>query len=204
MVGGSARNHRLFMPPRHVFRPFSKQSIRLYASRTKSRPTPPSFSNEPKKPFLLVKNATAQTLLFAGFLGWGVVFGLSVHSYWNNNEESLSFWTSSSAPPKADLPKAISLLHSLFPQEGRVITDRKTLQAYNSTNYTAYIGSDEAKPHGVIVFPQSTEDVVKIVKIATQCGLSIVSKGSATSLEGHVISVRDSFSSRLPFLTFEA
>ena len=40
------------------------------------------------------------------------------------------------------------------------------------------------------VFPQSTEDVVKIVKIATECVMPMVVYSGATSLEGHYSGVR--------------
>jgi hypothetical protein len=137
---------------------------------------------------LFVGYSTAQALLFSGFLGWGAVFGISIHPY-INEEEPMPIWNRSSKRPKPDVPRAISLLHSLFPQEGRVITEHEILQAYSSTDFTAYIGSDDAKPHGAIVFPLSTKDVVTIVKIAAQCGLSVVSRGAGTGLEGHVTSV---------------
>jgi hypothetical protein len=146
---------------------------------------PPSRS---KRPFLFVGYTTAQALLFSGFLGWGMVFGISIHSY-IHEEEPIPIWDRSGKKPKPDLPRAVSLLHSLFPQQGRVITEDKILHAYSSTGFTAYIGSDHAKQHGVIVFPLSTEDVVTIVKIAAQCGISVVSKGAGTGLEGHVTSV---------------
>jgi hypothetical protein len=178
--------------PHYISRLLPRSSTRLYASRSKGKPSatnaivPPS---KPKRPLLFVGYTTAQALLFSGFLGWGMVFGVSIHSYIHEEEEPISIWNRSGKRPKPDLPRAISLLHSLFPQQGRVITEDKILQAYSSTDFTAYIGSDDAKPHGVIVFPLSTEDVVTIVKIAAQCGLSVVSRGAGTGLEGHVTSV---------------
>ena len=40
-------------------------------------------------------------------------------------------------------------------------------------------------PHSVVVYPESTEDVVKIVKIATKYRMPVVPYSGATSLEGH-------------------
>ena len=39
--------------------------------------------------------------------------------------------------------------------------------------------------HSIIVYPQSTEDVVKIVNVATKYKIPVVPYASATSLEGH-------------------
>jgi FAD/FMN-containing dehydrogenase len=96
--------------------------------------------------------------------------------------------------PEADLAKAIHLLRAVLPDKGyetikTVVTDKDVLKAYSATNYTAYIGSEDAKSHGVVVFPSTTEEVSMIVKIAQTCGLSVVSRGSGTGLEGHATSV---------------
>ena len=42
----------------------------------------------------------------------------------------------------------------------------------------------------MVVFPQSTEDVVKIVKIANQYRMPVIPYSGATSLEGHYRAVR--------------
>ena len=39
--------------------------------------------------------------------------------------------------------------------------------------------------HSIIIYPQSTQDVVKIVKIATKYRIPVVPYAGATSLEGH-------------------
>lgn len=39
--------------------------------------------------------------------------------------------------------------------------------------------------HSVVVYPESTEDVVKVVKIATKYRVPITAYSGATSLEGH-------------------
>ena len=45
-------------------------------------------------------------------------------------------------------------------------------------------------PHSVVAYPESTEDVVKIVKIATKYRMPITPYSGATSLEGHTRGVR--------------
>ena len=47
--------------------------------------------------------------------------------------------------------------------------------------------------HSVVVYPESTEDVVKIVKIATRFKIPITAYSGATSLEGHYRGVCLSF-----------
>jgi FAD/FMN-containing dehydrogenase len=45
-------------------------------------------------------------------------------------------------------------------------------------------------PHTVIVFPRSTEDVVKIVKTAVKYRMPLTAFSGGTSLEGHYRGVR--------------
>jgi D-lactate dehydrogenase (cytochrome) len=49
---------------------------------------------------------------------------------------------------------------------------------------------DVEGPHSVVVYPTSTEDVVKIVKIATKHRMPVTPYSGATSLEGHYRGVR--------------
>ena len=49
---------------------------------------------------------------------------------------------------------------------------------------------DVDAPHSVVVYPSSTEDVVKIVKIATKHRMPVTPYSGATSLEGHYRGVR--------------
>ena len=43
--------------------------------------------------------------------------------------------------------------------------------------------------HSVVVYPNSTEEVVKVVKIANKYRMPIVPYAGGTSLEGHFIGV---------------
>ncbi len=49
--------------------------------------------------------------------------------------------------------------------------------------------------HSVVVFPRSTEDVVKVVKIATKYRMPVIPYSGATNLEGHTrgVSINVSF-----------
>ena len=55
------------------------------------------------------------------------------------------------------------------------------------------INSPLGAPHSVVVFPESTQDVVKIVKIATKYRMPVVPYSGAMSLEGHFRGVSPSF-----------
>lgn len=181
------------MPP-SLPRPSVKLLSRFYTSRIPHKvPVNAKFSSELSRKSSGISASTAQSLFIFGVLAWGAVLGLGTHVYIHSEKEEPSVvqQLSTGAPKRAspNLSKAISLLRTMFPEEGRIITDKATLKTYSATNYLAYIGSQDAKAHGVIVFPLSTEDVVKIVKIASQCGVSVVSRGSGTGLEGHTTSV---------------
>ncbi|KAF8330640.1 FAD-linked oxidase-like protein [Amanita rubescens] len=81
---------------------------------------------------------------------------------------------------KEDLQKAIQELKSILP-EGAASTDQDDLAVHG-------ISLNDYHPdafHSIIVYPQSTEDVVKIVNVATKYKIPVVPYASATSLEGH-------------------
>lgn len=71
-----------------------------------------------------------------------------------------------------------------------MVTDAEVLKAYGSPKYTTYMGSEDARPHGVVVLPLSTSDVVAIVNIARKWDVPIVPFGNGTSLEDHTDGVR--------------
>lgn len=54
-----------------------------------------------------------------------------------------------------------------------------------------------AHPPSVVVFPESTEDVVKVVKIANKFKMPITPYSGGTSLEGNFRSVRNGGELRL-------
>lgn len=66
-------------------------------------------------------------------------------------------------------------------EKGSVSTDREDLFIHG---FSANDHHPDA-PHSVVVYPSSTEDVVKIVKIATKHRMPVTPYSGATSLEGH-------------------
>ncbi|KAH7889949.1 FAD-linked oxidase-like protein, partial [Phlebopus sp. FC_14] len=80
-----------------------------------------------------------------------------------------------------DVQKAIDELRQAMPGEHRVQTHWDSLQLHGSSENSYHPSS----PHSVVVQPQSTEDVVKVVNISRKYKVPIVPYSGATSLEGH-------------------
>ncbi|KAJ7502651.1 FAD-linked oxidase-like protein [Mycena galericulata] len=76
-----------------------------------------------------------------------------------------------------DLRKAFSA------RTGVVSTDPDDLKVHGLSTNTYHIGVD----HSVVVYPESTEDVVRIVKIANKYRMPITPYSGATALEGQFI-----------------
>ena len=107
----------------------------------------------------------------------------------------------------ADFAHAIEELKTLF-SEVAVATDEDQLKAhgFSSNAYhpgtpcgseprtaTAWLAdiSRIGFPHSVVVYPDSTEDVVKIVNVARKYRMPIIPYSGGTSLEGHFAGVRN-------------
>ena len=61
------------------------------------------------------------------------------------------------------------------------MTDQKTLETYGYSPNSYH----HAAPHSVVVRVFSTEDVVKVVKVARKWRMPITAYSGGTSLEGH-------------------
>ncbi|KAI0933110.1 hypothetical protein AcV7_004679 [Taiwanofungus camphoratus] len=80
-----------------------------------------------------------------------------------------------------DFQRAIKELRETFPAEDAVSTDPEDLHVHGFSENDYHPGSSPT----VVVFPQSTEDVVLIVKIANKYKMPITPYSGATSLEGN-------------------
>ena len=76
-----------------------------------------------------------------------------------------------------------SVLHSLraLLPKGQVFTDRATLISYEVDG-----GMDKGIPEGV-VFPRSTEEVMRVVRWASEHGVPLVARGAGTGLSGGAV-----------------
>lgn len=80
-----------------------------------------------------------------------------------------------------DFQTAITELRKKFPSEGLVTTDSDVLRAHGYTHLDLH----PELPPTVVVYPQSTAQVVEIVQIANRHRMPVIPYSAATSLEGH-------------------
>ncbi|KAF8824809.1 hypothetical protein HHX47_DHR7000628 [Lentinula edodes] len=88
-----------------------------------------------------------------------------------------------------DFGKAIEELKRTFPGEDIVSTDPEDVYNHGFSVNDYHPGIS----HSVVVYPSTTEDVVKIVKIATKYRMPITAYSGATSLEGQFRGVKIHF-----------
>ncbi|KAJ4463493.1 D-lactate dehydrogenase cytochrome oxidoreductase [Lentinula edodes] len=117
-----------------------------------------------------------RALLQSAFYAVGIVLATNyVDSVWFPAGAEAGY-----ASPR-EIKVAIEKLKQAFPEEDRVSTDSNVLTEHGSSDNSYH----PASPHAVVVRALSTEDVVTIVKIATECRMPMVVYSGATSLEGH-------------------
>ena len=85
-----------------------------------------------------------------------------------------------------DKSRIVKLFHSILP-ENAVIYDPMETRAYECDAFTAY-----TCPPMIVVMPQSTEEVAKILSICSIEGLKVVPRGAGTSLAGGALPTSDS------------
>ncbi|KAK7449632.1 D-lactate ferricytochrome c oxidoreductase [Stygiomarasmius scandens] len=153
-----------------------------FAKRPLPPPPPPSSSPSGIRAFLRYSpwsrefpgSWRTRALLQSTVYAVGIVLATNyVDEVWFPKEQGY-------ASPR-EVRVAIEKLRAAFPEENQVSTNSDELELYGSSDNSYH----PASPHSVIVRPQSTEDVVKIVKIAIECRMPMVVYSGATSLEGH-------------------
>src|SRR6266702_425090 len=78
---------------------------------------------------------------------------------------------------------ALRSLKTLLPK-GQVFTDRASIVSYELD-----AGMDRGRPEG-IVFPRSTEDIVRIMRWAAEHAVPLVARGAGTGLSGGAVADR--------------
>src|SRR5262245_66205426 len=81
-------------------------------------------------------------------------------------------------------------IEPLVAELASLLSDRVSVGAAVRDHHSHGESYHRSHPPDVVVFPQSTEDVVGVVKICARHGAPIVPFGAGTSLEGHVGAVR--------------
>ena len=79
----------------------------------------------------------------------------------------------------------IAALSKIVPGEG-VISSEREMQPYESDALTAY-----RQPPMVVVLPDTTEQVSKVLKYCHDNGIKVVPRGSGTSLSGGALPLKD-------------
>ncbi|KAL5501751.1 DLD1_2 [Sanghuangporus vaninii] len=103
------------------------------------------------------------------------LFGLSFYLIDSRKDTRVKYGTA------LDFQAAVRILELTFPEDDKVSTDPEDIMHHGFSIYNYHPGA----VHSVIVYPESTEDVVKIVKIATRFKMPVIPYSGGTSLEGH-------------------
>ncbi|KAF5377816.1 hypothetical protein D9615_006813 [Tricholomella constricta] len=117
------------------------------------------------------------TSILSGIVGFAVASGLeSSTSVKGGSSQDQQFGT------PGDFKQAIEELRQAFPSSDAVSTDPEDLRTHGFSDYDYRPG----RLHSVVFYPASTEDVVRMVKIATKYKMPVIPYSGATSLEGHI------------------
>ncbi|KAI0647653.1 FAD-linked oxidase-like protein [Trametes meyenii] len=146
---------------------------RSYSSTT-GEPTPQS---QPKGSSSSAPLAFAVGSVLSGALGY--YLATSAKDEAEEGKTGVQFNTKYGSPE--DFKKAIEELRLAFPDEDAVTTDVEDLEVHGFSENDYHPSSHPS----VVVFPSSTEDVVKVVKIAIKYKMPVIPYSGATSLEGH-------------------
>ncbi|QRV74905.1 FAD-binding domain protein [Ceratobasidium sp. AG-Ba] len=165
------RSHRLFSAPLArqglASKPIPKSSfaskLRYSTSRTVEAPSSPSRVGS--------LAAAAISSALAGYFA---------ASLYNPSSPSVDTLVNPIYATKAKIQEAIKELEGLFP-EGGVSTLDDVLKSHGFSINSYH----PSAPHSVVVFAHSTEDVVKVVKIANKYLIPVTAFSGGTSLEGH-------------------
>lgn len=157
-----------------------RQQLRLPAQRTIARPRCiNTVSAPPPKRRLARALALATTAALAGTIGYSLA------------QESHSDYRSSYRRRTAELPnkygsdedfrRGIAELRAHFTEPGTFTTDLDALHDHGFSLNSYHDGA----PHSVVVYPQNTDDVVWVMKVATRYKIPVIPYSGGTSLEGN-------------------
>ncbi|VDC07107.1 unnamed protein product [Peniophora sp. CBMAI 1063] len=121
-----------------------------------------------------------------------VIAGISVLSFglgvvYSRREKAVARTDSTNSQPgyggHEELKSALNALQEAFHDRPELLsTEESDLDAHAKW----FLSHKEAVPHNIIVYPQSTDDVVKIVELANKYRIPVVPYSGGTSLEGHI------------------
>jgi FAD/FMN-containing dehydrogenase len=79
----------------------------------------------------------------------------------------------------------VAALRRIVPGEG-VVTNAEELRAYESDGLTAY-----RQPPFIVVLPETTEEVSRVLSLCLELGVKVVPRGAGTSLSGGALPLAD-------------
>ncbi|CAE6393724.1 unnamed protein product [Rhizoctonia solani] len=165
----------MYRAPRLVSRSLSRRALFQTSLR-------PSATNSGYRALSSAAPGTSSGPSYVAFAGIAALSGLA--GYFISQSTSGNVPNDALVSPKYatkdEVQKAITELEALFP-EGGVSTDPDVLKAHGFSENSYH----PSAPHSVVVLAHSTEDVVKIVKIANKYRIPITAFSGGTSLEGH-------------------
>lgn len=136
----------------------------------------PKSSNQKGGTRLLAFSSRTKTFLLGCVFGSAVALSTFYYLTKKNaaREPKVKYGT---AP---EFQAAIRILCLTFPEDGKVSTDPEDLNDHGFSMYDYHPGAI----HSVVVYPECTEDVVKIVEIAKRFRMPVIPFSGGTSLEG--------------------
>jgi len=169
---------------RRVGRAMSRTDQALSRSARTAPPRIRQLSSTASSPTTTAASSSSSSTL-AIALGTALV-GLSSYYVGSLNSGTVSKTASTAAAPvygtPDDFKRAIKELEASF-EEGMVSTDPPNLFSHGFSPNVMHAGL----AHTVVVYPNSTADVVKVMKIANKYRMPIVPYAGGTSLEGHFL-----------------
>src|SRR5215831_16633123 len=81
--------------------------------------------------------------------------------------------------------RIVAALRKIVPGEGVIAAERE-MRPYESDGLTAY-----RQPPMVVVLPETTEQVSRVLKYCHEQGIKVVPRGSGTSLSGGALPLAD-------------
>lgn len=163
------------------------RQLRLPAQRifTPSRNLATAHSAPPKRrlarALLLVATAAV-----AGSIGYGLAGG-SAHDHRSSYRRQITELPNKYGSDE-DFRRGIAELRAHFTEPGTFSTEPDTLHEHGFSLNSYHDGA----PHSVVVYPQSTDDVVLIMKVATRYRIPVTPYSGGTSLEGNFRGVSSS------------
>lgn len=119
----------------------------------------------------------------AALVGIAAAGGIAGYYLATKSSTGLPSYDSLASPKyatKAEIQQAVKELEGLFPAGG-VSTNADVLKHHGFSENSYH----PSAPHSVVVFAHSTEDVVKVVKVANKYRIPVTAFSGGTSLEGH-------------------